>query len=99
MTEWDGLVLCKHMVWRHWKLFIFLSQFYHTVAKNLFDTGSEAARKLASYLFLIFCRFHVNNEDTTIVMRHACERTWSIYNHGSETGLEKRLLRIAFFKA
>ena len=46
--------------------------------KNVFDTIGEGAWELPSHLFLIFCRFHVNNDDITIVMRHACERAWSI---------------------
>ena len=45
-----------------------------------------------------FLSIHVNKEDITIVMRHACERAWFIYSHGSETGPEERLVCIGYFK-
>ena len=57
----------------------FWSKSYHSRNKNLFDSVSERPWKLPSYLFLIFCRFQVYNDDITI------ERAWSIYSHGSET--------------
>ena len=34
--------------------------------QKLFDSISEGAWKLPSYLFLILCQFHVNNDDITI---------------------------------
>ena len=46
----------------------------------------------------VFCRFHVNNHDIAIAMRHACERGWSPYSHGSENGPEDRLVRINYYK-
>ena len=46
---------------------------------------------------LIVCRFHVNNDDVTFVMRHARKRVGSIHSHGSETGPEERLVCIGYF--
>ena len=57
----------------------------------------DRAWKLPSYLFLIFCRFHVYNGGITIVMRHACKRVRSICNHVSETGPNEWLVRIGYF--
>ena len=78
---------CVIIGWRHLK-----------INKILFDSISEGARKLPSYLFLIFCRFNVNNGDTIIVLRHACERAWFMYSHGSDPGPEGRLVRIGYLK-
>ena len=79
--------------WNFWKQILSYSQ-----NKNLIDIISEGAWKLPSCLFHIFCRFHVNNDDITIVMRHACELVWSNNSHGSDTGPEERLVRIGYFK-
>ena len=77
-------------------------KFKHTVATTNYLTVSlkEHGNDLSmeSYLFLIFCRFHVNNDDITIVMWHALERGWSIYSHGSVTGPDVRLVPIGYFK-
>ena len=84
LAEWNGPVLCKHMVWRHRKILKHLKQILaYSRHRYLLDSNREGTWKL---LFLIFCRFHVNNGHITIVMRHACKRAWSIYTHGSETG-------------
>ena len=79
LTEWDGPVLCKHMVWCHQKMLKLLKQIL-SCSRNikLFDSISEGAWKLSSYLFLIVCRCHVNKDDITIVMQHTWERAWSI---------------------
>ena len=97
LTEWDGLVQCKTLVWRHRKMNIFNVNFI-IQSKQIFDSISEGAWKLLSYLFLIFCRFHANNDDITIVIRHACEQVWFIYSHSSETGPKERLVCIGYFK-
>ena len=71
--------------------------------KNLFDSISEGAWKLPSYLFLVFCRFHVNNDD--IISLSSCSTRAnvydlfiSIYSHGSESGPDDRLVHIGYFK-
>ena len=46
--------------------------------KNLFDCISEAVWKLPSYLSFIFCWFHVNDNDITVLKRLACECVRSI---------------------
>ena len=67
------------MVWRRtYKTWVSLTDKCITRSyspdKNLFDSISEGAWELPSYLFLIIRRFHVNNDDIAVVMRHACER-------------------------
>ena len=69
--------------WRHHKMFKILMQIL-SQQKPIWRYRWRAM-ELPSYMFLIFCQFHVNNDDITIVMRHAGEREWSIYSHGSET--------------
>ena len=99
LTEWDGPVLCKHVVWRQRKMLKLIKQILSCSRnKNLFDSISEGAWELPRYLFLIFCWFHVNNGDITMVVGHACERAWSIYSNGSETGPDESLVRIGYFK-
>ena len=72
--------LCKHMVWHHQKMLKLLKQILScSHSKNLFDSISEGAWKLPSYLFLIFCWFHVNNNNIPIVMRHTCEHMQDLF--------------------
>ena len=87
------------MAWCHQECWNFLKQIlWHGRNKNLFDNINERAWKLPGYLFLIFYRFQVNNDDITIGMRYACERAWSIHSQGSETGTEETLVRPGYFK-
>ena len=42
LTEWDSPVLCKHRVWRHWKMLkLFKANFIIHLKKNLLDNISE----------------------------------------------------------
>ena len=64
LTEWDGLVLCKHIGWRHWKMLRLLKPISSCSRnKNLFDSINIGVLKVPSCLFLIFCWFHVNKGD------------------------------------
>ena len=55
LTEWDSPVLCKHMVWCYGKMFKLLKQILaYSRNKKQFDSISEGAWKLASYLFSSF---------------------------------------------
>ena len=55
LTGWDGPLLCKRMVWRHRKMVKLLKQsLAYSRNEDLFDSISEGAWKLLSYLFLIF---------------------------------------------
>ena len=63
LTEWDVPVLRKHIVWRLRKMLKLLKQILsYSRSKNLLDSSSEGAWKLPIYPFLIFCRFHANND-------------------------------------
>ena len=55
----------------------------------------ETTKLPVPYLLSISC---LNNDDTTIAMRHACERTWSIYCYGAEICPDERLVRIGNFR-
>ena len=88
------LLLCKHMVRRRWKML----KFYHTVATETCLTVSVNEQETTKLPVPHFSQFHVNNDDITIVMRHACERASYTYSHVSEIGTEERLLHIDSFK-
>ena len=89
-------VLCKHIVWRHRKCWNFLKKI---LSYNHNKTYLTVLRKKHANYKVICCSFSVcvSNDDISIVMRHACERAWSIQSHGNETGAEERLSRIGSF--
>ena len=51
LTEWNGPVLCSHMVWLYRKCWNFWSKFYHIVATKTYLTVSVKAHGN----YLIFC--------------------------------------------
>ena len=83
-----------HVDWVRWNQFLTqILSYNHN--KIIFDSISEGEQKLQSYLFIIFCWFHVNNDDIPMVMQHTC---MIIYSHSIEADAEERLTRIGYFE-